>query len=152
MSSNPVSADIERLLGTKSLQELEGLEKQILSKLQSNEPIDVEYWEQLLNNVAVYKSRAELSSVYEKIIQNRLDILKGEQRAEAFKLGDKLAAVTTGIQVPNSRHSKGIDHTRQLDPDPLLKIRPEDKSLEVLDEQKFLDQNVSEKEFGRLNV
>jgi len=138
-----VSADIDCLLGPKSLKELEALEKQISGKLRSNEPIDVEYWEQLLRNVAVYKSRAELSAVYRSIIENRLNDSRQEQRAEVFIVKEKLSLLLTDADEPMRALSRTVDYTRQPDPEPLLKLQSQDKALDVIAERTFLDQNVS---------
>ena len=150
-STNSVSADVERLLSPKTLVELENLEKQISSKLQSNEPIDVEYWEQLLRNVAVYKSRAELNAVYENIIKSRLDDLRHDQRAEAVLVKDKLALLTnlSHSQDPMAQSNTGppsLKYARSLDPEPLLKLRPEDKNLDTVDEKDFMEKLASERQ------
>ena len=154
-----VSADVDRLLSPKSLAELENLEKQISRKLQSNEPIDVEYWEQLLRNVAVYKSRAELNRVYNNIIASRLNDLRHEQRAEAMLVRDKLALLTriskpkdlrpdgtTSIADDSNTEPPHLSYSRELDPEPLLKLRAEDKGLDTIDEKDFLDKLASERQ------
>lgn len=154
-----VSADVDRLLSPKSLAELENLEKQISRKLQSNDPIDVEYWEQLLRNVAVYKSRAELNTVYRNIITSRLNDLRHEQRAEAMLVRGKLALLTR-ISKPKDLRPDGttstaddsntepphLSYSRELDPEPLLKLRAEDKGLDTIDEKDFLDKLASERQ------
>lgn len=158
-SSSSVSADVDRLLSPKTLTELENLEKQISGKLQSNEPIDVEYWEQLLRNVAVYKSRAELNAVYKNIIESRLNDLRHEQRAEAVLVRDKLGLLT-GISSLKDLEPDGttsvVDHlnpeslslmySQNLDPEPLLKLRAEDKGLDTVDEKEFMDKLASERQ------
>ena len=156
-SANTVSADVERLLSPKSLEELSALEKQIEGKLQSKEPIDVEYWEQLLRNVAVYKARAELDAVYKSIIESRLNELRGEQREQAAQAKEKLRLILTNVEctsdvateAPNpdkntlfERRSE-IQYSRELDPEPLLKLHAEDKGLDVMDERAFMDRIVS---------
>ena len=158
-SASSVSADVDRLLSPKTLTELENLEKQISSKLQSNEPIDVEYWEQLLGNVAVYKSRAELNTVYKNIIESRLNDLRHEQRAEALLVRDKLALLTsfskskdmkvdstTSTADKSDVESPSLSYSRTLDPEPLLKLRPEDKGLDTLNEEDFLKKLASERQ------
>ena len=158
-SISSVSADVDRLLGPKTLTELENLEKQISSKLQSNEPIDTEYWEQLLRNVAVYKSRAELNTVYKNIITSRLNDLRHEQRAEAVLVGDKLALLqnisnanqllsdrATAIAESPNVGPPSLKYSRSLDPEPLLKLRAEDKGLDTIDEKEFLDKVISERQ------
>ena len=158
-SISSVSADVDRLLGPKTLIELENLEKQISSKLRSNEPIDTEYWEQLLRNVAVYKSRAELNTVYKNIIKSRLNDLRHEQRTEAVLVGEKLALLqsisnanqlpsggATSFSVSPNHGPRSLKYSRSLDPEPLLKLRAEDKGLDTIDEKDFLDKVISERQ------
>ena len=78
-----VAADLDKLLGPKSLLELEKLEKQIQTKLSSNEPIDTDYWEHLLNSLLTYMAKAKLRKVSKSIVQSRLDDLRKQQTAEA---------------------------------------------------------------------
>ena len=158
-SASSVSADVDRLLSPKSLAELESLETQILNKLQSDEPIDVEYWEQLLGNVAVYKSRAELSTVYKNIIESRLNDLRQEQRAEAVLVRDKLALLTS-ISTSNDLKADCtiltadksniepplLKYSRTLDPEPLLKLRNDDKGFDTMDEKDFMEKLASERQ------
>lgn len=158
-SASSVAADVDRLLGPKTLTELENLEKQISDKLLSNEPIDVEYWEQLVRNVAVYKSRAELNTVYKNIIESRLNDLRHEQRAEAVLVRDKLALLTNissskdlrpdSVPLIVDKSNAGppsLKYSRDLDPEPLLKIRAEDKGLDAIDEKDFMDKLASERQ------
>ena len=141
-AGNSVSADVDRLLSPKSLEDLDVLEKQISAKLRSDEAIDVEYWEQLLRNVSVYKSRAELNTVYKTIIESKLAGLRADQRTEALTLKNKLTLVLSGLRVPTAE-TYTLSYRREIDSEPLLKIRTEDKSLNLIDEQDFLDKNVS---------
>lgn len=158
-SATSVSADVDRLLSPKNLTELESLEEQISSKLHSNEPIDVEYWEQLLRNVAVYKSRAELNTVYKSIIQSRLNDLRHEQRAEAVLVRNKLALLTsisksedlkldctTSTVDKSNLETPSLKYSRTLDPEPLLKLRAEDKGLDTLDEKDFMEKLALERQ------
>ena len=156
-TTNAVSADVDRLLSPKSLEELGVLEIQISKKLQSNEPIDVEYWEQLLQSVAVYKAKAQLKNVYKAVIDSRLKVLKEQQIAEAKLVQEKLSQLSSHAgQTLNSNSDQQdgqnpletlqlppVLYSKHLDPEPLLKIRPEDKGLEVLDESEFMDKIVS---------
>lgn len=150
-SSNSVSSDIDRLLGSKTLKELEVLENQVSDKLSSNEPIDVEYWERLLRNLAVYKSRSELSAVYRTIIERRLGDLRQEQREEASDLEAKLALLLANTNESSHNWPRAVGYSRQLDPEPLLKLRSQDKSLEVLDERSFLEQNAGSRDSDSCN-
>ena len=144
-------------MAPKSLEDLNALEKQIDGKLQSKEPIDVEYWEQLLRNVAVYKARAELDAVYKSIIESRLDELKHEQREQAVQAKEKLRLILNNVECTgdvateernpenNVLFERGseIQYSRELDPEPLLKLHAEEKGLDIIDETAFLEKIVS---------
>lgn len=150
-------ADIDRLLNSKTLQELSILETQVTKKLQSDEPIDVEYWEQLLGSIEVFKAKAELDQVYKSIIDSRLADLRKQQVAEATNVKEKLALLLSNFtEFPTILHGslelaetssidsiQPVSYSRKLDPEPFLKLRPEDKSHEILEEGGFLDKNVS---------
>ena len=147
-----VSADVDRLLGPKSMEQLAVLEAQISKKLQSDEPIDVEYWEQLLRSITVYKAKAELKSIYKSVIESRLQALRSQQVQEAEVVAKKLALVSgsrvsVSTDTDISRHDDQVSpllrYSRLLDPEPQLKIRVEDKTLEVIEESDFLSKIVS---------
>ncbi|KAK6522934.1 hypothetical protein TWF281_002363 [Arthrobotrys megalospora] len=153
-----VATDIDKLLSNKSLDDLETLEKQITRKLRSNEPIDVDYWEQLLRSLLVWKAKARLKKVYESVINSRLEMLRRQQRDEAENIKRKLEVVLAGplpvmetdededgegkphqgrvSQAPKER--KPIQYTRDMDPEPMLKLSYEDRGLEQMDEKEFL--------------
>lgn len=158
-----VATDIDKLLSNKSLDDLETLEKQITRKLRSNEPIDVDYWEQLLRSLLVWKAKARLKKVYESVINSRLEMLRKQQRDEAENIKRKLEVVLAGplpvmeadensdgegtaqqgraTQAPKER--KPIQYTRDMDPEPMLKLSYEDRGLEQMDEKEFLRKLVS---------
>ena len=138
---NTVSADVDRLLGPKSLNQLSTLEAQVNQKLQSNEPIDVEYWEQLLDNIVVYKAKAQLRKVYKAVIDTRLATLARQQIAEAHKIQFQLDASSNDVS--GASGGNGVPYSDYFDPDPLLKMCAEDKALEVVDESGFSNGIVS---------
>ena len=155
-SINSVTADVDQLLGPKSLEQLNNLEVQISNKLQSDEPIDVEYWEQLLQNIRVYKAKAELKKLYKAIIASRLQVQKEQQIAEAGIVQVKLAMLSqrtssnntdiSTVEITETSMAKPVScivYSEALDPEPFLKIRPDDKGLEVMEESDFLDKIVS---------
>lgn len=140
---NSVAADINKLLSPKSYEQLQTLEGQVRKKLDSGEPIDTDYWEELLRSLTVWKARAKLKRVYQAVIDERVRGLRQKQREEAESVRSKLAplapVVRGDIMLANSVNEEEF---RGLDPDPLLQIRPENKVYEVLDEEEFLDQVV----------
>lgn len=144
-----VSADVDRLLGPKSYEELEALERQIRSKLDSDEKIDVDYWEHLLRNLAVWKAKARLRRVSQAVISSRLQGLRKQQKEEALVIREKIQAITAGSGLVMGQADM-VSQTNLavgpgLDPEPFLKLRPEDKNLESLDEDKFLNKITEER-------
>lgn len=98
----------------------------------------------------MYKAKVELRNVYKAVIDSRLKGLKEQQIAEAEMVQEKLRVLCTiteggtDVQKPNeSFRLAKIGYSRTLDPEPLLKIRLEDKGLEVIGEAEFLSNVVS---------
>jgi hypothetical protein len=85
-----VASDVDRILSPKTLEQLESLEKQIKAKLQSNEPIDTDYWEELLKSLLVYKAKAKLKKVCAAIKEARVEMLRERdpERAKALEASD----------------------------------------------------------------
>ncbi|KAK0732448.1 mid region of cactin-domain-containing protein [Apiosordaria backusii] len=94
-----VASDVDRILSPKSLVQLEALEKQIRAKLQSNEPIDTDYWEQLLKSLLVYKAKATLKSICEEIKSARVDLLRARdpEKAKALEASDGYAGAAPAL-------------------------------------------------------
>lgn len=128
-----VSADINRILSPKTYEQLETLEAHVKRKLDSNEPIDTDYWEELLRSLTVWKARAKLKKVFQAIIDGRVQALRKQQREEAESVRVKLAPIA-----PLVNELVGSTVKKDLDPEPLLQLRPEDKALEIMDESAFL--------------
>lgn len=140
-----VAADINRILSPKTYEELETLEGQVKRKLNSNEPIDTDYWEELLRSLTVWKARAKLKKVYQAVIEGRVQALRKQQREEAESVRTKLAPIAPVVGATSS------ETLVDLDPEPLLQLRPEDKALEVLDESQFLKQVVCIPSLGQVH-
>lgn len=56
-----VEADIAALLAGKTYEDLASLQRRIQEKLSSGEPVDTDYWENLLKKLLVYKARVRHS-------------------------------------------------------------------------------------------
>ncbi|KAK5945650.1 hypothetical protein PMZ80_002855 [Knufia obscura] len=123
-----VSADIDNLLRPKSYEELEKLEKQVNRKIDSDEPIDTDYWQQLLASLLVYKAKAKLKKLYAGVLDSKLAKLR-KDNAEA---ADQAQRDLSKEPAPSTGYSKTID------PDALLNLDAKDKSLVITDEHKFL--------------
>lgn len=145
-----VSAEVDNLLNPKSPAELAVLEKQVERKLNSDEPVDVEYWEQLLRDIAVYKARAELKQLGRSIISNRSQFYLQRQKKEAISfrngLATSLSSTANAALVQKALTSSLTllaSNPDVFDPDAALRIRPGDGGCEVIAEGSFLDENVS---------
>lgn len=136
---NSVAADINKLLSPKSYEQLQNLEVQVKRKLNSNEPIDTDYWEELLRSLTVWKARASLKNVYQAIIDERVRDLRRQQTQEAESIREKLAPLAPVVSAGDTTNHAEFEG---LDPDPMLQVRPEDKGLEIMDESAFLNQVV----------
>lgn len=135
-----VSGNIDKLLAPKTLAELQKLEGQIRTKLSSNDPIDTDYWEHLLQSLLIYKARANLRRVTQSILESRLGGLRKQQAAEADALKSRLEAklrVAAQAGVEGNVAIDSHDERHELDPEPLLRLRPEDKALEFSTEKEF---------------
>ncbi|KAL8840896.1 MAG: hypothetical protein Q9170_001160 [Blastenia crenularia] len=135
---NSVMADIDRVLGPKTAEELGTLKAQVIKKLQSNDPIDVEYWDQLLSSIAVYSAKAALRNVYKSVINSRLAEYRRDQSEEAALSKQKLELVLSRSGTTNESPPASVNYSLHLDPEPLLKLSPEDKALETIHERSFM--------------
>ncbi|EXF82773.1 hypothetical protein CFIO01_08586 [Colletotrichum fioriniae PJ7] len=82
-----VSEDVDKILRPKTYEQLEALESQIKAKLRSNDDIDVDYWEQLLRSLLVWKAKAKLRKVSEAINDSKAALLKLQDPEKAKALG-----------------------------------------------------------------
>lgn len=154
-----VAGDVDKLFGSKKLEELEALERQIVGKLNSDEILDVDYWNELLRSVRVWKAKASLKKMYREVINNRLDILIKQQKDEARTVRAKLEAILGGTKdvtdestlesLPVLQASypaaRIVPYDRAMDPEPMLRLRHDEKALESCSEKEFLDSLTEER-------
>lgn len=88
-----VRAEMSSMLATKTYSQLAALQDQVRDKLRSGEPIDVEYWEQLLKQIVVWRAKAKLRDLHEVVLENRLEYLRRKQRDEAIRQQEELEAL-----------------------------------------------------------
>ncbi|RDW82693.1 hypothetical protein BP6252_03805 [Coleophoma cylindrospora] len=155
-----VAADVDQLLRPKTYEQLEALERQVKAKLRSNDDIDVDYWEQLLRSLLIWKAKAKLKKVYQSLLDSRLETLQNQQQEDArditTRLQTMLAGPTpvveegedlmdTGEATSKPRKQPLLQYTPIYDPEPLLKLHSEDKAADVVDESVFLEKIVAER-------
>lgn len=129
-----VNQDIQRILSGKTVSQLSVLKDQIISKLKSNEPIDVEYWENLLKELVVFKSKAKLNEIHQELLSARLQQLRERQREEALKVQEELGHVLAmqGTEV----HGQGVG------PGEGIAAEPVDEELTEVQDREFIKKNI----------
>ncbi|KAF2010663.1 hypothetical protein BU24DRAFT_62668 [Aaosphaeria arxii CBS 175.79] len=143
--TSSITSDIDRLLSPKSFEELETLEVQVKKKLDSDEPIDYDYWEQLLRNLRVWKAKAKLKKVSQQIINERLEALRRQQEKASVAAQEHFRGTFMETFETEEDGSYPMVYDSTLDPEPMLKLRPEDKSLEAIDDKIFSENLVDER-------
>ncbi|KAK3335172.1 mid region of cactin-domain-containing protein [Cercophora scortea] len=100
-----VASDVDKILSPKTLEQLEALEKQIKAKLQSDGPIDTDYWGELLKSLLVYKSKAKLKNVCQAIKAARVEMLRelDPKKAEALEASDGFAGMNLKLTPLSAR-------------------------------------------------
>lgn len=123
-----VNENVYRVLNGKTLSQLAVLEEQIKRKLASREPIDVEYWENLLKELVVFKARAKLTDMHQEILDARLQQLRNKQREEALKVQEELERVLS-MQAQEVR-GRGVEAGEGMTSEPV-----DQEMTEAQDEQ-----------------
>lgn len=139
-----VSADLDNLLRPKSLSELEKLEKQINAKLSSNQPIDTDYWEHLLQSLLLYKAKAKLKAISRTISRSRYTILRKQQLLEASALRSRLEPSASASSARSEPTTTIKDNEAGYDPAPMLRVSLQDKALPIIDDAKLQAELVSQ--------
>jgi hypothetical protein len=112
---------------------------QVKRKLDSDEPIDYDYWEQLLRSLRVWKAKAKLRRVSQEIVRERLQALRTQQAEAAASVVGKTYDMLKAADAEREDGPTTLAYDAALDPQPLLKLRAEDKALVQTEEQAFLE-------------
>ena len=133
-----VSSDVDRLMGKKSLDELDSLEKQIKFKLRSDGDIDTDYWEHLLRSLTSWKAKAKLRKVSRSIVETQTQAHRAQQAQEAERLCEKVSSLLKNDARSQMDRVFPSESQQAIDPKPMLKIRAEDRGVQIHDESAFL--------------
>ncbi|KAF2029476.1 hypothetical protein EK21DRAFT_67606 [Setomelanomma holmii] len=137
--TSSVASDIDQLLAPKTYEQLETLEVQVKKKLDSDEPIDYDYWEQLLRSLRVWKAKAKLRRVSQDIVKERLLALRRQQQDSATSVQTKICDMLKAADESREDKPTIVAYDAAVDPQPLLKLRVEDKALAQVEEKTLLD-------------
>ncbi|KAL9551924.1 hypothetical protein MBANPS3_004032 [Mucor bainieri] len=135
-----VNQDIHRVLSGKTVSQLSVLQNQIQKKLASNEPIDVEYWENLLKELVIYKAKAKLNDMHQEILAARLEQLRNKQREEALKVQEELERVLSMQE--REVHGQGVVAGEGIASEPV------DESLTEAQDQSFIKSDTTSSRTG----
>ncbi|CAG8498306.1 17770_t:CDS:10 [Dentiscutata erythropus] len=143
----PVRDDINNLFSGKTYEQLNVLQAQIQQKLSGKEAVEVEFWEQQLKALTVWKSKAKLKAMHEIVLRKRLEQLRRKQRQEAIKVQEELESALAShhhIQMESegqeamteedviSEYAIG-EYDRSMSPRPMSRLSKEDKQYEIID-------------------
>lgn len=108
---NSVASDIDRILEPKTFEQLEALEKQIRAKLRSGEPIDTDYWEELLKSLLVWKAKAKLNRIHATITEARMQLLRQQnpELAAAATAGQGSTSTSTATASNSGSKARAAD-------------------------------------------
>lgn len=134
---------MDKVLDSKTYEELETLEGQVKNKLDSDEAIDFDYWESVLRSIRVRKAKAKLRKVSQEIVNERLQAFQKQQADAAASVQARISQLLFTGEVPSNPMPSVVAYDAALDPEPMLKLRAEDKALPQVDEKSFLDNLVS---------
>ncbi|KAI7739369.1 hypothetical protein M8C21_010712 [Ambrosia artemisiifolia] len=76
-----IEADVKKLLDGKSFAALEQLHSQIESEMRSGKAKVVEYWEAVLKRIHIYKAKACLKEIHNKMLRKHLEYLEQPDRS-----------------------------------------------------------------------
>ncbi|PNY24353.1 Uncharacterized protein TCAP_05715 [Tolypocladium capitatum] len=91
-----VAENIDKILSSKTYEQLETLESHIKAKLRGSELIDTDYWEQLMREVLVRKAKATLDRIFQ---------IASEAREKLLKDGGRRKPLETSVSRPNAPSS-----------------------------------------------
>ncbi|GAA97369.1 uncharacterized protein L969DRAFT_94426 [Mixia osmundae IAM 14324] len=131
-----VKSDIANMFRDKTYQQLAVLQGQIADKLGSGDPIDVEYWEGLLKELAVWMAKAKLRNMHEVVLKNRLEQLRRRQRDSALKAQAELANTikpTAASKVAAAAVEKQDEYSPSMEPPLVHSLLEAEQNLELLD-------------------
>ncbi|KAI3724031.1 hypothetical protein L2E82_35795 [Cichorium intybus] len=115
-----IEADVKKLLDGKSFVALEALQTQIESQMRSGTAKVVEYWEAVLKRLHIYKAKACLKEIHNKMLRKHLE------RLEQPSYGDMEKEKTVSPKVEEESDHDWKDDEAPLSPEPI----PQDKTME----------------------
>ncbi|KAL8217814.1 hypothetical protein R6Q57_021187 [Mikania cordata] len=120
-----IEADVKKLLDGKSFAALEQLHSQIESEMRSGKAKNVEYWEAVLKRIHIYKAKACLKEIHNKVLRKHLEHL--ENMDGSFNMD------MTRDQTASPKMDQESDHN--LEGDDVLEAIPRDEQHAMEEEE-----------------
>ncbi|KAL7615128.1 hypothetical protein Lser_V15G05449 [Lactuca serriola] len=134
-----IEADVKKLLDGKSFLALEALQSQIESQMRSGTAKVVEYWEAVLKRLHIYKAKACLKEIHNKMLRKHLEHLEKPSYGDTER--DK--TVSPKVEEESDHDSKGISvNSPRVSPEPT----PHDNTME--EEKEEEEEEEEEEEAG----
>ncbi|CCU81431.1 cactin [Blumeria hordei DH14] len=123
-----VALDVDKLLGSKTYDQLVDLEQKIRDKLRSDEAIDIDYWDHMLRSLLLWKAKAKLKNVYQSVLESRFIIVQKQRKEDAEKARTKLLMLLrssmpiiergkqANVQVLQTQHQPLFPYSKIYDP------------------------------------
>ncbi|PVU94920.1 hypothetical protein BB561_002182 [Smittium simulii] len=116
LNSTGVSKDVEdeiiNMLDNKTIPELIDLQNQIRKKVNSNEPVDMDYWEEVLKQIIVEQAKLKINEYHKKVMSALIKKTRQSQQIEAKRNQQELAAILSKYKTPSS----SLDNTQASHP------------------------------------
>ncbi|KAG8377161.1 hypothetical protein BUALT_Bualt09G0139700 [Buddleja alternifolia] len=115
-----IETDVKNLLQGKTYGELEALQSQIESQMQSGTAKVVEYWEAVVKRLHIFKAKACLKEIHAKMLRKHLERLETPTEDESNKIER-----STGLDRQGS--DQDLDDAEALSPIPVTDVEAEDE-------------------------
>ena len=149
--------DVEKLTMNKSFKQLCTLESQIQEKLDRGGNIDVEYWQQILKNLNVWKSKARVKEMYNFMLKEKQESstksistakTKSIQVSPGIFIDIEIGAKSAPIEEYDPTMSPILNRDLHRD-DSLMDIEDEEKDyLNILSHRKALLKKIQKRPSG----
>ena len=146
--SSDVAKDIDKMLSSKTPEQLDVLQRQIEKKLSGGGPVDIDYWEGSLKGIVIWKAKARLRDMHTQMIRKQLELLKergndvDEQRKETRLISQSLAKANAKVEVTEDAVEVVEEYDASLSPKRFDGIEKEDEELAIIEEEEDLKQLV----------
>ncbi|KAI8804018.1 mid region of cactin-domain-containing protein [Cladochytrium replicatum] len=135
-----VSAEVDKLLSKKTYEQLEIMFQQAKERLRGPGPVDVDFWESQLKAIIVWKAKAKLRDLHEKMLRKRYEQLKHLKVHDAVNKDISRSSKRENIpkeQLPVEEEASvelKVGYNSRMSPVPFMSLPKDDGVLVVIGE------------------